>query len=91
MVVINRGRRSATRKTLVLVSCFLVPVVVLSLSSASAAITQQRMEIQDLSDKGSPIQISGYMILGYDRTNQFPFSYEQSTSVKNVSRKSICS
>src|SRR5258708_56503 len=89
MVMINRDHRSATRKLLVLFSCFLVPVVVLRLSSASDTITQQRMEIQDLSDKGSPIQISGYIILGYDRTNRFPFSYELSTSVKNVSTKSI--
>jgi len=89
MVMINRGIRSATGKTFVLFSCFLVAVVVLSLSSASAGVTEQRMEIQDLSDKGSPIQISGYMILGYDRANRFPFSYEESTSVKNVSTKSI--
>jgi hypothetical protein len=75
MVMINRGGRSATRKTFVLFSSFLVPLAVLSLSSASDGVTTQRMEIQDLSDKGGPIQISGYMLLGYE--------------VKNVSTKSI--
>jgi hypothetical protein len=69
--------------------CFFLPVAVLGPNSASCAVSEQRMEIQDLSDKGSPIQISGYMALRYDRENRFPFSYEQSTSVKNVSSKSI--
>jgi hypothetical protein len=87
--MINRGSRSTPQKRLVLYSCLFVPVLVLCLGSASAGVTELRMEIQDLSNKGSPIQISGYMILRYDRANQFPFSYEQSTSVKNVSTKSI--
>jgi hypothetical protein len=85
----NRAKRIAIGRRLVVFSCFFVPVAVLSPSPASCTVTEQRIEIQDQSDKGSPIQISGYMILGYDRTNRFPFSYEQSTSVKNVSTKSI--
>jgi len=85
----NRANRIAKSKSLVLFGCFFVSVAVLSSSSASAGVTEQRTEIRDLSDKGSPIQISGYTILGYDSTNQFPFSLERSTSVKNVSPKSI--
>jgi hypothetical protein len=69
--------------------CLFLPVAVLSPNSASCTVSKQRMEIQDLSDKGSPIQISGYMALRYDSENRFPFSYEQSTSIKNVSSKSI--
>jgi hypothetical protein len=69
--------------------CFFLPVAVLSPNLASCTVTEQRMEIHDLSDKGSPIQISGYMALRYDSGNRFPFSYEQSTSVKNVSSKDI--
>jgi mannitol/fructose-specific phosphotransferase system IIA component len=56
---------------------------------AWCAAVEQRMEIRDLSDKGSPIQISGHMTLGYDSANQFPFSYQESLSIKNVSAKSI--
>ena len=64
-------------------------VALLSPNSASCTVSEQRMEVHDLSDKGSPIQISGYMALRYDSENRFPYSYEQSTSVKNVSSKPI--
>jgi len=55
----NRDRRTATGRSLVVFMCFFLPVAVLGPNSASCAVSEQRMEIQDLSDKGSPIQISG--------------------------------
>jgi hypothetical protein len=89
MVMTDLARRIATRKSLVVFTGFFLLVAVLGPSSASCSVAEQRMDIRDRSDKGSPIQISGYMILGYDGANRFPFSYEESTSVKNVSTKSI--
>lgn len=50
---------------------------------------KKTIQIQDLSDKGSPIQISGQVTVGYDRENQFPFTYEESASIKNTSGKPI--
>ena len=89
MALTNRDRRTATRWSPFVFACFFLSIAVLSPNSASCAVSGQRMEIQDLSEKGSPIQISGYMAIRYDSENRFPFSYEQSTSVKNVSSKSI--
>ena len=60
-------------RSLVVFMCLFHPVAVLSPNSASCAVSEQRMEIQDLSDKGSPIQISGYMAIRYDSENRFPF------------------
>jgi hypothetical protein len=46
-------------RSLVVFMGLFLPVAVLSPNSASCAVSEQRMDIQDLSDKGSPIQISG--------------------------------
>jgi len=85
----NRARRIATGMGLFVPTFFSLLIAMFNPTSASCSVSEQRMEIQDASDKGSPIQISGYMTLRYDSENRFPFSYEQSTSVKNVSSKSI--
>ena len=87
--MIGRARRVATGKSLVMSAAFSLLVALFGPSPASCTVAEQRMEIQDTSDKGSPIQISGYMTLRYDSENRFPFSYEESTSVKNVSSKGI--
>jgi hypothetical protein len=85
----NRVMRIVTGKCLVMSAGFSLLVALFGPSSASCSVSEQRLEIQDTSDKGSPIQISGYMTLRYDSENRLPFSYEESTSVKNVSAKSI--
>jgi len=68
---------------------FFLLVSALAPRLAMCEVVEQFMEIQDRSDKGSPIQIAGHMTLGYDKTNQFPFSYQESLSIKNVSTKAI--
>jgi hypothetical protein len=59
IALINRDRRTAMGRSLVVFMGLFLPVAVLSPNSASCAVSEQRMDIQDLSDKGSPIQISG--------------------------------
>jgi hypothetical protein len=83
------GSATETERRFIVAACCFLLVSMLSPSSALCAVAEQRMEIQDMSDKGSPIQVSGYMMLRHDSSNPFPFSYEESTSVKNVSAKSI--
>lgn len=70
--------------------CFvLVPLWTLAPDSVLCEVGKQYIEIGDQSDKGSPIQISGQITVGYDSENRFPFTDQESLSIKNVSGKAI--
>lgn len=85
----TRDRGAATgRRLLVSVGSFLLFVALVP-HSALCAVVEQHMEIKDRSGKRSPIQISGHMTIAYDSANRFPFSYQKSISIKNISAKSI--
>lgn len=66
----NRGA-STDRRLLLFVGRFF-SFAALTVSSALCAALEQRMKIQDRSDKGSPIQISGHMKLATTAGISFP-------------------
>jgi len=83
------GSTAMKRRLLMFARAFLSIILLLSTNSVLCSAVEQRMEIRDLSDRGSPIQISGRMMIGYDSANQFPFSCQKSLSIKNISTRSI--
>lgn len=85
----TRTGGTAANRLLSISACAFLPIIALSTNSALCSAVEQGMEIRDLSDGGSPIQISGRMTIGYDSANQFPFSCQKSFSIKNVSTRSI--
>jgi hypothetical protein len=58
-------------------------------NGASCSAVERRMRLRDVSAKESPISVSGYVTYRYDDSKNFPFSYQENISAKNVSSKSV--
>jgi hypothetical protein len=64
-------------------------IALLGPDTVSCAAVERRMELQDVSEKGSPITVSGYVTSRYDDSKKLPFSYQENILARNVSNKSL--
>jgi hypothetical protein len=64
-------------------------IVLFGRDAALCAAVERRTVLQDVSEKGSPISVVGYITYRYDDSKRFPFSYKETFCAKNVSHKSV--